>query len=330
MKLKILLPLFTVLLAFSCNHQDKPLIIFDTDLGGDADDIAALSMLNHYQNKEMCELLAVMCWSTEEYAVPAIDAVNRFLGNPGIPIGTRKQGTHRDPNNYSKAVADQFEYEKTAESVPDATKLYREILAAADDKSITILTVGPLYNIKALIESLPDEISPLDGNTLITNKVKEFVVMGGQFPEGENEWNFNGNMPGVTKFVFEHLDVPVTFTGFEVGMQIKTGNVLNERDTLNPLYAGFKYFSEHAPWMKQYYKGKVSDNSSYDQTGVLYAVEGGLGNYWEKVSGGRCVPDSTGGNTWVSDPGSDHSYLVLKEDPEVMAAIIEKVMLGEF
>ena len=35
--------------------------------------------------------------------------------------------------------------------------------------------------------------------------------MGGQFPAGENEWNFNGDMPGVTKFVVENLEEYVEY-----------------------------------------------------------------------------------------------------------------------
>ena len=65
-------------------------IIFDTDLGGDFDDLGALAMLHHFVDKQECDLLAVMCWSTEQYAVSAIDAVNRYYGHPDIPVGTRK------------------------------------------------------------------------------------------------------------------------------------------------------------------------------------------------------------------------------------------------
>ena len=65
-------------------------IIFDTDLGGDFDDLGALAMLHHFVDKGECDLLAVMCWSTEQYAVSAIDAVNRFYQHPDIPVGVRK------------------------------------------------------------------------------------------------------------------------------------------------------------------------------------------------------------------------------------------------
>jgi hypothetical protein len=49
-------------------------IIFDTDHGGDADDLGALVMLHNLHNRGECELLAVMSWSTEQYVIPAMDA----------------------------------------------------------------------------------------------------------------------------------------------------------------------------------------------------------------------------------------------------------------
>ncbi len=50
----------------------------------------------------------------------------------------------------------------------------------------------------------------------------------------------------------------------------------------------------------------------------------------EEVSGGFCLPDDTGGNTWVKGGNKEHSYLKLLEDQESMAIIIEDFMLGKF
>jgi hypothetical protein len=305
-------------------------IIFDTDIGGDADDLGALVMLNNFMSHGECELLGVMCWSTEQYAVPAIDAVNRFYGHPDIPIGTRKGDLYYEEWNYTRPIADHFYHELGPADVPDATLLYRRILAHSDDHSITLVTVGPLANIRNLIESSPDSISPLNGKELIEAKIREVVMMGGQFPSGENEWNFNGGMPGVTRFVLENITVPLTFSGYEIGDVIKTGKVFNGIDQETPLYVGFLHFSRNAPWIKKFYRDKILDNSSYDQTAVLYAVKKGEGVYWDKVTGGYCKPDDHGGNTWVEGPVTNQSYLKLKMQPEEMAELIESIMLNNF
>ncbi len=328
-KIKIAI-LFTLSLIMVNNSFAQKKIIFDTDFGGDADDLGALAMLHTFIDKGECDLLAIMCWSTENYAVSAMDAVNRFYKHPNIPMGSRKDSIQLVEWNYSKSIADKFPYELTHKDVPDTTVLYRQILAKSKGKDITILTVGPLKNIQNLINSKPDSISEFTGKELIEQKVKEFVIMGGKYPSGKWEWNFNGAMEGVTKFVIPEITVPITFSGFEVGLPIKTGLVFNEIDKNTPLYVGFMHFSNNAPWMKDYYTGKIIDNASFDQTAVLYAIRGGVGEYWAKISDSVCLPDEKGGNTWKKSENSNHSYLKLKMDVEELATIIESIMLNEF
>ena len=317
------------LFVFTSTAFSQVKIILDTDFGGDADDLGALAMLHNFIDRGECDLLAVMCWSTEQHAVPGIDAVNRYYKHLDIPIGVRKGDTFSESWHHGKSIADNFPYKLTYADAPNATLLYRKLLAKSDDKSLVIVTIGPLMNIQNLIKSDPDSSSTLTGKALIEKKVKEFVIMGGQFPQGESEWNFDGRMPGVTQFVIQNISVPITFSGYEIGLAIKTGDVFNDIDAHSPLYIGTMHFSQHAPWMKANFKGRILDNSTYDQTAVLYAVRKGLATYWDKVSG-YCVPDEKGGNKWINDSKGSHAYLKLKVKPEEMATLIESFMLNKF
>jgi inosine-uridine nucleoside N-ribohydrolase len=305
-------------------------IIFDTDFGGDADDLGALVMLNNFMDKGECELLGVMSWSTEEYVVAAIDAVNRFYGHDDIPVSVRSREHYHEEWNYCQVLAEKFSHKWNNSSVPLALSLYRKILSGQNDKEVVIITVGPLKNIQDLLLSEPDIYSDLTGRELIEKKVKEFVVMGGKFPSGEKEWNFSGNMPGVSRFVFDNLTLPVTFSGYEIGDKIKTGAVFNGLDKNTPLFQGFLHFSKNAPWIKENYHGEILDNASYDQTAVLYAVRGGLGSFWDKVENGYCEIDENGDSRWIEGDKTNQSYLVLKYKPEKMAKIIESIMLNDF
>lgn len=326
-----IISLLSLCLVMACSNISSEIkIIFDTDFGGDADDLGALAMLNHFENKGEIDLMAVMCWSTEKYAVAAIDAVNTYYGNPDIPIAVRKGEQHESPWNYTRVLADNLPHKLTSPEAPDATLLYRRLLSESKDKSVVIVAVGPYMNIKELIDSGPDENSSLTGQELIEVKVKELVLMGGKFPSGENEWNFNGDMPGVTKYVLENIHIPVTFSGFELGVSLKTGEVFNELPDKHPLSLGFYHFSKNAPWMKEYFQGKILDNSTFDQTAVLYAVRGGIGSYWHRVENGICVADDHGGNTWTEQENSNHSYLVLDYPKEEMETEVEAFMLGDF
>jgi len=328
-KSRILILIASLFLTINTFSQVQ--IIFDTDFGGDVDDLGALVMLHNLVDKGECKIMAVMCWSTEQYVVPAVDAVDRYYNHPNIPIGTRKGTSHFESWNYSKPIADKFPHKLTTMEAEEATTLYRKILSNSDDKSIVIVTVGPLMNIQKLIQSKADTISNLTGKELIEKKVKEFVIMGGQFPEGQREWNFDGDMPGVTQFVLQNITIPTTFTGFEVGAAIKTGKVFNSINANTPLYVGFMHFSQNAPWIKANFKGEILNNSTFDQTAVLYAVRNGVGRYWDKVEGGHCeASKELGGNKWVKRSNSNQSYLKLKMEPEKIGSLIESIMMNIF
>lgn len=328
--MKSLLPaVLILLLASPLPATAQPKIIFDTDIGGDADDLGALAMLHNLMLEGECELLAVMSWSNERYAVAAIDAVNRYYGHPEVLIAGRQDDVWHDDWQYNRPVVEALPSELTYEDVPEPTELYRQILADAAESSIVVVTVGPLLNIKRLLESGPDDISPLTGIDLVEAKVEKFVIMGGHFPEGQGEWNFDGNMPGVTRYVVNAIPVPIVFSGYEVGNRIQTGRRLNDIDPGSPLYIGYRHFSEHAPWMKDRFEGMILDNASYDQTAVLYAVRGGVGELWEEVTGGHVEVDENGDNRWIEGPTTNESYLRLVADPEHVADIIYGLMLGK-
>lgn len=293
-------------------------VIFDTDFGGDADDLGALAMLHHYVDRGFIDLLAIASWSNEEYALRGIAAVNQYYGRPKLPLGVRQVKRWRSPRTYSKIIADHFPHdEETVAAVKASTTLYREILAEADPRSITIVTVGPLANIQNLLRSPPDEISDLSGIDLVNAKVDRFVIMGGQFPDGvigENpEWNFSGNMEGVTQDVLATIERPIVFSGYEVGFALKYGSALNQHPSDTPLYMGYMFFSGHAPWMKENYRGSILDNSSFDQTAVMLAAIGGVGEYWTLSEPGTLTADETGRATWTPNQDGQHRYLILTD-----------------
>ncbi|MEN1784319.1 MAG: nucleoside hydrolase [Bacteroidota bacterium] len=322
----------TLSLLFSLAIFAQPKIIFDTDFGGDADDLGALAMLNHFHQKKEAELLAVMCWSTEKHTISAIDAVNTFYGHPNILLGLREAEPYEAQWNYNKILVDSLPYDAYPSTVPEATELYRKILSEQEDKSITLVTVGPLMNIKRLLESKPDTYSKRSGKALVLAKIKEIVIMGGQFPKGERkEWNFDGGMLGVTQNVLAALqEIPVTYLGYEVGEDLKTGEVFNTLPKDAPLYLGFYHFSKYAPWTKDQFQGKIHNNSTFDQTAVLYAVRDGVGDYWSQSEPGICIPDPEGRNSWQPSPTAKHSYLILQKPIAEMEILLEQLMLGDF
>lgn len=322
-------------IAFECapsaSDAEPPQIIFDTDFGGDADDLGAVAMLHHYADRDLLDLRAIISWSHEQYALPALAAVNQYYGRPRLPLAVRESEIWRTEWNYTKPVADRFPHDPEAiRDVPWAASLYRQILAEASDHEITIVTVGPLANIRDLLESGPDEHSPLSGKALVDDKVRCLVVMGGQFPEGRTtngpEWNFDGDMAGVTQFVLKNIDRPIVFSGYEVGEALKVGRELNDHPKATPLYEGYLHFSEHAPWVKDRYRGDILDNSSFDQTAVMFAALPDSDRFWSLSPRGKLTADAKGTATWTPDPDGTHQYLILDGNRDAAEAEILAAM----
>lgn len=75
-------------------------------------------------------------------------------------------------NNWPRMLND-------SEATPTPVDLYRSVLSSAESRSMTLISLGFLTNLAALMESPPDNLSSLTGRALISAKVKELVVMGG-------------------------------------------------------------------------------------------------------------------------------------------------------
>ena len=166
-------------------HVPVP-VIFDTDMGGDCDDVGALFILHGAVERGEARLLATIGCVSADAIAPALNAVNIWFGRPEIPVGTLKDTAFFAGPHYTTELAKRFPHQfASGMDYPDAVALYRQILSQQPDGSVVIVAVGPLRNLANLLKSAPDKHSPLDGRTLVARKVKRLVVMGGNFPPHE-------------------------------------------------------------------------------------------------------------------------------------------------
>ena len=148
-------------------------IIFDTDMGGDCDDVGALFILHGAVARGDAKLLATIGCISSDAIAPALDAMNTWFGHPEIPVGTLKDAGFLVGPHYTAEIARRFPHKfASGKEYPDAITLYRQILAKQPDNSVIVLAVGPLRNLAHLLRSLPDAASPLDGRALIAKKVQ--------------------------------------------------------------------------------------------------------------------------------------------------------------
>jgi len=175
----IFLAALAILTACNKNSEKQIVnIILETDIGNDVDDALALGLAYNYVDAGKMNLLAITI--NKEGSAPGefVDIMNTFYGHPEIPIGVIRNGAYceDDAVNYAKAVVDMKNEDGTPafartikdySSLDDAPTLYRKILPAQEDNSVVIVSIGFSTNLIKLLETQPDEYSPLTGRELV-------------------------------------------------------------------------------------------------------------------------------------------------------------------
>lgn len=208
-------------------------LIFDTDLGNDVDDAMALAVIHALADRGQCELLAVTVTKDNPYAGPCVDLINTFYGRPDIPIGTVRDGMASQDGKYIRQLATANDDGRPryphdligGADACEAVGLLRKTLAGQPDGSVAMVQVGFSTNLARLLDSKPDGNSPLDGKSLVKQKVKLLSIMAGAFtPELAAkhfcEYNVKIDVPNARKVIHE-WPTPVVFSGWEIGHAIQ-------------------------------------------------------------------------------------------------------------
>jgi inosine-uridine nucleoside N-ribohydrolase len=313
----ILANALTVFVAFGVACSAAVPVIFDSDLGNDVDDALALAMLHTLTDRGECKLIGVTLTNANAAAVPYVRTFNRFYGRESLPVGaairTLQKGA--DDNYLTSALRSapaQFK-RKGDDSAEPAVPVLRRLLAGSLEKVI-IVQVGFSSNLAALLESKPDNITPLDGMALVKEKVALLSAMAGNFAGGKREYNIFTDAPAARQLL-ERWPVPIVFSGFEIGLNLKYPASSIDKDfryaEWHPVVASYHAFSK-MPY----------DRPTWDLTSVLYAVRSGYG-YFTLSENGRARVDASDLTPFT--PGADgrHRYLRLEqaERPRVLEAL---------
>ena len=224
----------------SCSNDDNaveqeeyagvPLIILDTDIGSSTDDLFTMMMLYRYQERNRSRLLGVVVDREGEDCAACADVINTYYGYGNIPIGLIRDGiknpkvwidyrplpTHTDSSGklmFRRSIADYS-------SLPDGWQLYRQLLAAQSDHSVSVVSIGFVTCLAQLLQSSPDSYSSLNGVELVRRKVKCLYLMGGVFGDAVEPIEFNfaqGVGFAQTFFRLWPADVDIIMTPGETG-----------------------------------------------------------------------------------------------------------------
>jgi hypothetical protein len=296
-------------------------VIFDTDLGDDVDDAGTFAVMHALADRGEIEILAVGIVNGNVHAVPCADALNTFFGRPDLPLGTIKVGAPIDHNTFRmQDLAAAYPHDLTQAAAPDIIPLYRRILAAQPDRSVTLVVVGQATNVANLLKSQPDIHSPLDGVALMRQKIR-FYSSGGNgratLPYGQAGWNYQNDLQAA-KYELDHLPVEFpTVEGGGSGLNIKIGSCYTQVPVDHLVRKAYEY----------YFGGIAKDRPTWDQMRMLYGSRPSQHGLWTRSADGDMTLDvETRILAWTATPNRNRSYAYVNDTARVTAQMTELMM----
>jgi len=302
-----------------------PAIIFDADMCGAVDDVGALATLHAFADTGEAKILATITNGVDKAGKSGAccDAINTHFGRGSIPVAVG-QSRQRLTSHFTTDLATNFQNDSpNDEGLPTAVDTYRRLLRNQPDESVTIVTLGFLGNLARLYDSPPDRHSTLRGLQLVRKKVARIVVMGGDFPEGRDEYNLLRDLPSAMRVINE-APVPVAFVGAELGFEVLSGSGFTKDAKPNPIRRAYELQAIGE-------KRDSTEYPSWDSIAVAFAVRG-PGGLWSvsgpgKVTlrqGSHVVRESKEAWTRFDDePDGTHFYVRRTATNPVVARQIE-------
>ena len=313
-------------------------IIFDTDLGGDCDDVVALDLLLSAHKAGECDLIGVSYSYTCRTAPGCIYEILRQHGCENIPIARMDIPADSKPyaGTYATPVVEKFGDENTPtyENVPEAVRFLRTLLAC--NEHVTLVVTGSMSNLCGLMASRPDDVSPLDGMALMEKSVDEVAVMGCNFWH-ENamnpdpgyiaadgtlmpvcEWNIFCDIPAA-RYAFHNCPVPLVCSPFELGFNMFSGGEMcrygkgETPDSLSLLVHGAGEHGQH----------------SWDPATALYGIYGARPWFYKTVKG-QIVIDEQGVAHFDTLHGGRQCLIECAQPREQIGADIDRLIMRLF
>jgi inosine-uridine nucleoside N-ribohydrolase len=336
-KLFLILLLTAFLLNTTIQADEIPDVIFDTDIAGDVDDVLALAMLHTLADRHELRIAAVTVSKSHPLNAPMVDAINTFYGRPSLPIGVTKGDYPRD-SKYLELVkskdGEALRYPHRlmhSHDAPDAVQVMRQVLAAAERQSITIIQVGLAVNVADLLESPADEISSLKGAELVREKVRLLSIMAGAFnPVDGNtrylEANVRNQVSSMQRLVKQWPEaVPVIWSDFNIGITAPYPRESIARD--------FRYREHHiVPESYLLHSGAHHDRPTWDLTSVLVVARENDNNFHYSEPGTVEVDDDGFTRFIPSGPGhapGNHRYLTMTPEQAVRVIEIQRALVSQ-
>lgn len=307
-----------------CSPSVNPVpVIFDTDMGNDIDDALALQMLFNYDREGVIDLKGITISKCNPHSVEFVDGICRFNGFEDMPLGFAYNGPNPEDHTYLLPTLEAkkadgsplIQPRRNLESgIDEGYVALRKLLMKEKDGSVVLIATGPLTNIARLLESQADEISAMDGVSLVSRKVKSLHIMNGNYFVQAPEWNVLQDKEA-TRVVYNLCPVPLVTSGFEVGCAVKYPHESILKDfgdpSENPLCVAYMH-----------YQPMPYDRETWDLTTVLDAIEPDNGAL-VRSQPGRITVREDGVTVFEADENGLHRYLKVTEPDKAVAALVK-------
>jgi hypothetical protein len=296
-----------------------PRIIIDSDMALWWDDVEAVAIANAFQNLGEAEYLGVVSDVKSIPSATALNVINTYYGNGAIPVGATL-GTSQDifGNAYTTFLAASFPHQlKDGTKAPDAVDLYRKLLSKAPDHSVSIVSIGGLSNLAALLTSPAGNGSSLSGKDLVALKVSQLVIMGGQFPTASRSWTNEQIDTPATKYVVNgNWPTKMIWVDANIGFPFFPGESVCGAHSGGPVRAAYDLL---------FGCGNPIGDSSWDPIAVYYAVRGlGGGILGLTGQGGAANADFWAAISWKPNATRpDDRYITVNDYPALTAEVNE-------
>lgn len=288
--------------------------LLGSDWWTDCDDAVALRMLARAALAGEIELVGIGLNACMPYSVASVDGFLCAEGLRGVRVGIDREATDfggRPP--YQERLAHYAVERKSNDNAEDAVRMYRAILAAAE-QPIEIIEIGYPQVLSDTLMSEGDDISPLSGMELFRSKVKHIWMMAGKWddnPGRENNFTRAPRSRLAGHLLCLHCPVPITFLGWEIGHDVISGSHLTHGILHDAL-------CDH---------GSPHGRSSWDPMLVELALIGDTSAAgYDTVRGYAHVDAQTGENTFTPDESGPHRYVVRRHAPDVYAQRIDHLI----
>ncbi len=257
-------------------------IIIDTDLSLWWDDATALGMANVLEQRGTVRLLGVMSDVKNPEAAAAIDAIDTAYGHGNTPVGAvADSSANTAKHGYSDVLAEELPHAiRNSSQAQPAVHLYRRLLAAQPDHSVTVVAIGGDTNLAGLLQSGPGQGSSLPGRALVAAKVKQLVIEDGLFPTGGPPFTNERIDISATKDIVgsQGWPTPMAWVDGFTGVYTKVGaSLCTSVPPKNPMRIVYTALFHCGP----------PGDGDWDGPTLLYAVEGPAAIFSELGQGAR-------------------------------------------